>query len=513
MDRGVSKERVIIVGAGVGGLSAAAVLAARGVEVVVMEAAATPGGKMREIAIGPARIDAGPTVFTMRWVFDEIFAAAGASFADRVTLEPLELLARHAWSGEERLDLFADIERSADAIGAFAGAVEARGYRRFCDRARRVYGLLEQPFIRQPEPRMDKLMLAVGLKFGGLWDIAPYSTMWGALGEYFRDVRLRQLFGRYATYCGSSPFLAPATLMLVAHVEQAGVWSVAGGMHQIASALARLAGEQGADIYYDAPVAEILVSGDRAVGVRMAGGEQIEAHAVIANVDVAALAGGLLGDEAAGAIAPIASADRSLSAITWTLRAETKGFPLSRHNVFFSRDYAAEFNDIVLRARPPDEPTVYVCAQDRAGAADAHAEGPERLLCLINAPATGDSASFDAAEIARCQDRAWCQLERCGLELLAAGEPAVVTTPSDFHRMFPGTGGALYGQASHGWKASFERPGCRTRIPGLYLAGGSAHPGPGVPMAAQSGRMAADSLLSDRASDRRWRRGDTRGGT
>jgi 1-hydroxycarotenoid 3,4-desaturase len=499
----VGKERVVIVGAGVGGLSAAVLLAARGIEVIVLETAASPGGKMREVTVGGARIDAGPTVFTMRWVFDEIFAEAGASFSDRVGLVPLTLLARHAWGAEEKLDLFADIEHSVDAIGAFAGGAEARGYRRFCDRARRVYSLLEQPFIRQPEPRMDKLMFAVGLKFGGLWDIAPFSTMWSALGEYFRDDRLRQLFGRYATYCGSSPFLAPATLMLVAHVEQAGVWSVTGGMHQLAAALVRLAGEHGADVRYGEQVAEVLVDRERTCGVRLASGERIDARAVVANVDAAALAGGLLGEQAAASIAAIPASSRSLSAITWALVAKTNGFPLSRHNVFFSRNYAAEFDDILLRSRPPTEPTVYICAQDRPGTVDAQAEGPERLLCLINAPATAETNAFDTVEIARCQAQTLRQLERCGLNLQQLSEPAVVTTPSEFSRLFPGTGGALYGQASHGWRASFERPGCRTRIPGLYLAGGSVHPGPGVPMAALSGRMAAQSLLSDLASGRR----------
>jgi 1-hydroxycarotenoid 3,4-desaturase len=493
------RDRVIIVGAGVGGLAAACVLASRGIEVIVCEATNAIGGKMRQVAVGGAWIDAGPTVFTMRWVFEEIFARAGASFSDRVSLAPLEVLARHAWSAHERLDLFADIERSADAIGAFAGPAEARGYRSFCARARRIYELLEHPFIRQPEPRMGKVTLATALRFGGWRDLAPFTTMWHALGEYFRDQRLLQLFGRYATYCGSSPFLAPATLMLIAHVEQAGVWRVAGGMFATAAALGALAREQGVQIRHEARVAEIVVAGGRVHGVRLADGEQLAARAVIANVDASALAGGLLGEAARAALPRIAPASRSLSAITWAFLARAHGFALSHHNVFFSRDYAAEFAALLTQRTPPPEPTVYLCAQDRPGITGDDG-GAERLLCLINAPAVADTRSIKTEEIATCQEATWRQLERCGLDLQMASVPMKVTTPNDFHRMFPATGGALYGQASHGWRASFERPGRRTRIAGLYLAGGSTHPGPGVPMAALSGMMAADSLVLDLAS-------------
>jgi 1-hydroxycarotenoid 3,4-desaturase len=143
---------------------------------------------------------------------------------------------------DERLDLFADRERSADAIGALAGPDEARGFKRFCDRARRTFEVLDRPFIRSARPSVDRLVAGVGLRgLGDLWLANPFGTLWDSLGSFFRDPRLRQLFGRYATYCGSSPFRAPATLMLVAHVEQDGVWLVEGGMHRLARALADLA--------------------------------------------------------------------------------------------------------------------------------------------------------------------------------------------------------------------------------------------------------------------------------
>jgi len=491
----------VVVGAGIGGLVAALTLASRGLGVTVVERAASPGGKMREVLVGGAAIDAGPTVLTMAPLFEEIFAEAGATLADHVGLRPAEILARHAWREGEQLDLFADKERSAEAIGDFAGAAEARGYRVFCARAERMFRTLDKAFIRSARPSLPGLVAGAGLKgLPDLMALQPFATMWRALCDCFDDPRLRQLFGRYATYCGSSPFAAPATLMLVAHVEQSGVWLVEGGMHRLAAALASLCERLGVRFRYGAEATEIVIAGAGARGVTLAGGERLDADAVVVNADVAALAGGLFGPGAARAAPRPGPESRSLSAVTWSLLAEPRGFPLVRHNVFFSRDYRAEFDDIFGRATLPAEPTVYVCAQDRGDRTGLGPGGPERLLCLVNAPARGDTQPFDPQEIARCEERTFGLLERCGLRVHRSPGMGVATTPADFARLFPGTGGALYGRASHGWRASFQRPGSRSRVPGLYLAGGSTHPGPGVPMAALSGRAAAASLLADLAS-------------
>ncbi|WP_092041443.1 1-hydroxycarotenoid 3,4-desaturase CrtD [Methylobacterium pseudosasicola] len=507
----MAQDRVVVIGAGIGGLAAALRLAHAGLAVTVVERAARPGGKMARVRVGETFVETGPTVFTMRWIFEELFADCAARFAEHAKLSPASLIARHAWTRNERLDLFADPEASAAAIDAFAGPREAEGYRRFCARSAEIYRTLEGPFIREGRTSPAGLAQRVGLSgLGDLWRIQPFATLWSSLGTFFRDPRLLQLFGRYATYCGASPFTAPATLMLVAHVEQAGVWTVEGGLSALARAVADLAAERGATFRYGAHVDRILTEGGQVSGLMLADGETIPAQTIVCNADAAALGASLFGPEAAPMGERLAPAERSLSAVTLCANAVADGFPLSHHNVFFSGDYRAEFDTILRRRRLPDDPTIYICAQDRTEAGP-EPNGPERLLMLVNAPADGRERPLTPSEIETCATNLSRRLEACGLTLGMASPP-VVTDPAGFEKRFPGSAGALYGRAPQGWASTFKRAGARTALPGLYLAGGSIHPGPGVPMAAQSGRLAAAAILQDRDSTARSRRTAMRGG-
>jgi len=507
-----NREHIVVIGAGMAGLACAIDLARAGFRVTVVERGAAPGGKMREISVAGVQIDAGPTVFTMRWVFDALFEEAGAGLDSYITLRPLEVLARHAWSETEGLDLFADIERSADAIGAFAGLSEAKGYRAFSAEARRVFETLRRTYLADQQTGPVGLTQRVGFaNLPSVFALRPFDTFWTALGDYFQDPRLRQLFGRYATYCGSSPFQAPATLMLIAHVEQEGVWAVEGGMQRLAGALEALALSLGVRFRYGVEAERILLAKGRVCGVLLADEEHLAAETVVSSAAASAVAGGAFGADVARALKLRPSARRSLSAVTWALHAKTGGFPLLRHNVFFSDDYQAEFDDIFTRGRLPRAPTIYVCAEDRGGEAAAPLDA-ERLLVLVNAPANGDRAEFDERELSLCETQVFDHLKRCGLTVESSPQTRQATTPKGFNTLYPATGGALYGLATHGWAAAFQRPGAKTKIPGLYQAGGGAHPGAGVPMAALSGRLAAARLIKDRASTLRFPRAAIAGG-
>lgn len=489
-----------------GGLAAAVDLAHRGFRVSVFEKAASPGGKMREVHVGDAAIDAGPTVFTMNWVFEELFADAGARLEDHLDLVPASVLARHAWPDGGRLDLHANLDRSCAAIREFSGDHDARGYRDFCARSATVYSSLLDTFMRRSRPSQLELISALarrGLSEDGLWAMLrtpPWQSLWSALGTHFRDPRLRQLFGRYSTYVGSSPLAAPATLMLIAHVEQSGVWLVRGGMRRIADALQALGESAGATYRYGSAVEEIRVQDGHCVGVQLETGEFIPADAVVFNGDANALASGMLGSNAARGGATMSRDERALSAITWCLHAPTQGFDLEHHNVFFGDRYTEEFTNIFKDRRIKASPTVYLCAQDRGAAAPARGDVthlPERMLLLVNAPADGDTGGIDDVTVARLEHETFGLLEQCGLRIERRDGDCLITRPQDFDRLFPGTGGSLYGRANHGAFASFSRPGATTTIEGLYLAGGSAHPGPGVPMTTLSGRVAAQRIIKD----------------
>jgi 1-hydroxycarotenoid 3,4-desaturase len=507
------ETRVLVVGAGVAGLAAALRLAHQGLSVTVLERSSQSGGKLRAEVVDGQAIDTGPTVFTMRWVFDELLQSVGTSLESELALQRLPVLARHFWPDGSALDLFDDPAASEAAIEAFAGAAEAARFRAFCANTRALYDTLEGPFIRSQLAGVPRFMGRLGPSgLALLTRLGPLRTLWSSMERQFTDPRLRQLFARYATYTGSSPWHAPATLSLITQVEMDGVWAVQGGMPALTQCLERLCRKQGVQFRFNTECNAITVERGRARGVRLASGEKLQSEAVVFNGDASALRQGLLGTAARAAV-PGKAGKRSLSAVTWSVLAKTRGLVPDRHNLFFGQNYAHEFTDIFERSRLPQDPTVYVCAQDR-GLAAAPA-GRERLLCLVNAPAVGDSdsASLATDAIERCRETSFALMQRCGLEVEQDAQHTVCTTPRQFHQRFPGTGGALYGQATHGWLSIFARPGAASKVPGLYLAGGSAHPGPGVPMATMSGRLAAEAILASHASTRQFHPVATSGGT
>ena len=505
-----TRDPVLIVGAGMAGLAAANALAAAGVPVMLIEQDVGPGGKMAEVVIDGRAIDCGPTVLTLAGVFADITDALP-------DLAPANILARHFWSGGETLDLFADDARTRDAIAAFAGESNARGYRAFARAGAAIYDALADSFMAADKPATPlSLMLRGGLSgLAGFTKLDPYRSLWAMISEHFDDPRLRQLFGRYATYCGSSPFQAPATLALVAEVERRGVWLVEGGMRRLADALLAAAQDRGARARFGAGVKDVLVEDGRATGVRLHDGGVVRGSAVLLTADAAALADGRFGRAAARGRRRFAAQDRSFSAFTVAMLADPGDAPLVRHNIAFSDDGPAEFEQLAA-GHIPDDPTVYLCAQDRGGrdldAARCRA-GEEAMLIVVNAPADGDTHIYDATEIDRCMTAIARRLERSGIPLRLDRSRCSISTPSDFERRFPATGGALYGRASHGWMASFRRPGARTGVKGLYCAGGSVHPGAGVPMAALSGKAAVRAILRDRASTSIFPRAAMPGGT
>jgi 1-hydroxycarotenoid 3,4-desaturase len=499
-------ESAVVIGAGVGGLAAAARLARAGLSVTLLDRHPWPGGKMRALDSPAGPVDAGPTVLTMRWVFDELFADCGARLEDHVTLVPEPLLARHYWPDGARLDLFADPEASAAAVRDFGGPRAEADFRAFSATARRLHDAFDAPMMRAARPRPGRLALAALMR-PRLWPLLlPGRTLAGALARRFADPRLAQLFGRYATYVGGSPFLSPAVLGLIWHSEARGVWRVEGGMHRLATAMLSLAEGLGVAAELGTGAERIELRGGRAVAVHTSDGRRLMAGHIVFAGDPRALAEGLLGQGARRAVPRHATEPRSHSAYVWAFAATPEGRELAHHTVFFGAAPRSEF-DALAAGRPPEDPTLYVCAEDRG--AGRIPPRVERFEIIMNGPPLTLGA---AEEEAPCRTRVFPTLAARGLTFSPEPPGRALTTPAGFAALFPGSAGSLYGRSPHGLTAALSRPTARTPVAGLYLAGGGAHPGAGIPMATLSGRHAAEAIMQDRASTSPFRRTATPGG-
>lgn len=490
-------DSIAIIGAGMGGLAAGIRLAAAGRDVTIFEAHSWPGGKMRVMPSDAGPVDAGPTVLTLRDVLDDLFAAAGTAVEDHLTLTPLPVLARHFWADGTRLDLTHDPAENSAAIASAFGSRAAHEFDRFSAETRALFQAFDTPIMRSPGPRvLASARAALGARETLPW-LVPGRSLEKMLQARLSDPHLRQLFGRYATYVGGNPLLAPAVLGLVWQAEAAGVWAVQGGMARLAQALAALFERLGGTLRLNRPVARIVTTKGRASGLHLADGTRVTCGQIVFNGDPAALP--FLLDEPRKAPKQTQTHPRSLSARVWTFAAEVADRGLGRdalayHTLFFADDADAEFAPLA-HGRTPQDPTIYVCAQDRA--LGQPPQGLERFQFILNAPATQPGT---AEKEPPCQTHPFDRLARFGLHLTPRPGPDSLTTPAGFAALFPHSQGALYGLSPNGARATFQRPTARTKVTGLYLAGGGVHPGAGVPMALMSGGHAAQAALSDRIS-------------
>ncbi|MBT5001517.1 MAG: phytoene desaturase [Tateyamaria sp.] len=488
-------KRAIIIGAGIAGLACAVRLRAAGLQVTLLERHAEVGGKIRTIPSEAGLIDAGPTVLTMRPVFDDLFNCAGENLDDHVTLIRQDTLARHFWPDGSSLDLFADEALSTTAIAEFSGAKSARQFTKFCARTRSLFEAFDTPMMQAPTPKLSALTTHVFKRPHLITAMAPLSTLASLLKSSFDDKRLQQLFGRYATYVGGSPIHVPALLSLIWQAEASGVWVVKGGMHKLTKALQHILNANGTEIHTNSHVERIETNGNRAVAVHLSNGRRLSCDALVHSGDPRALATGALGPETKGVARQTVSAQRSFSARVLSFAANFNGPELAHHNVFFSHNAKSEFHDL-MAGQIPKNPSFYICALDRGQ--QVPSPDLERFEIITNAPATNQIT--DPEDIGPWLHQITQQMAEYGIHFNPAPTKTSVTTAQAFGQMFPASQGALYGQSPHGLTAALKRPTARTKIANLYLAGGGTHPGAGLPMATLSAQHAAAAIVSDQTS-------------
>lgn len=495
MDSAHAHDPIVIIGGGVGGLSAAIHLAAAGRRVILFEQNPTVGGKMSQWEDAGFRWDTGPSVITMRAVFEDLWRRAGYRLDDALTLLPVDPLTRYFYRDGTVLDMRQDAAAMDAAIGALAPD-DVQGYRDFLAYAAEIHRITAPVFIESGPPSLGTLRKANPLDF---LRIDPWLTLDQAIARRVRSPHLRQLLGRFATYVGASPYRAPATLAVIAHVELAGgVWYPQGGIYRIAEAMRDLAVSCGVAIHTSSPVASILVEDGAARGVQLADGTRHPAAAVISNVDVATTYHKLLPPLAhvTRRAKRLAQRETSCSGFVLMLGVEGVHDELAHHNIFFTEDYRREFDDIFGKGIPPADPTLYVAITSKTDTTHAP-PGCENWFVLVNAPPLSIRYNW-AQNAADYRAHVYKALAHAGYDLAGRVRSERMLTPVDLERMSGAWRGALYGISSNAALNAFRRPNNRCAdVRGLYFAGGATHPGGGVPMVTLSGRVAASMLLKD----------------
>ena len=486
-------QEIIIIGAGLGGLSAACRLAKSGFSVTVFEKNETIGGKVNSVETSGYKFDTGASLLTMRGVLEDLFVFCEKRIEDYLKIVPCEPICRYFWSDGATLDASTDLRKTESEIEKIAPG-DAVNFRKYLIDSRRKYEIAEKTFLARSLNDLPGLLRPKF--FRDLLAISSLKTLDKHNRQYFSSVKMRQIFNRFATYNGSSPFQTPATFALIPFVEFGlGAWYVKGGMYEIPKALERLARESGVKIFTESAVEKIVIENRKAVGVRVRD-ETYAADYIIANSDAIETYRNLINekDRLYFSNRKLEKREPSSSGFVLLLGAKRKYPQLAHHNIFFSDDYKAEFDQIFREKRPAANPTVYVCATSRTDETQAPA-GHENLFVLINAPFMTEKTVWEKEKKAY-RDLVIKRLENFDLhDLESSIDYEQIITPEDFQKKYAANRGSIYGVSSNGIFSAFMRVPNKARdIENLYFAGGATHPGGGIPLVLLSGKMAAEMI-------------------
>ena len=495
------KERVAVIGAGIGGMCTAARLARAGYEVTVFEASDRHGGKCRTEWIGNYAFDTGPSLLTLPAVYRDFFQRTGDVMGRVVELQAVSPSFDYRFADGSAVR-FANLSRkeTLSAIETSFGSSSAQEWDQIMLQAEAMWDVSREPFI-ESELRSVLSLLKRPTLLRDIRIIAP----WKSLRDLkLKDQRLRKILDRYATYSGSDPRVAPAVLASIAFVEEAfGAWHIKGGVGKLADAVYQRCLDRGVKFEFNVSVSQIDHDGASTTGITLADNRKIDSSIVVANADATAVYNKLI----TGKVKKIrkersnlAKADPSLAGFSLLLglRPSESETGLSHHNIFFPENYDAEFVDIFDRKQPVADPTIYLCAP-RDESMVKH-PGHEAWFVLVNAPRhdQGGADGFDWNDPDFNHKYAMQiidSLESRGISIRDRLEVLEIRTPADLERTVAAPGGAIYGTSSNGARSAFMRAKNRSPLKGLYCVGGSAHPGGGLPLVGLSAEIVAQAIV------------------
>lgn len=472
--------KIIIIGAGLGGLSSACLLATQGHDVTVIEKNAQPGGKINQLKTNGFRFDTGPSLLTMPHVLESFFERCNTSLNDYLDLKPVEPICRYFYQDGTRFDCFHDEDQTLQEISRIAPE-DTEAYKKFLNYSRQLYERTKDAFLFNPLYNFSDLST---ITLSDVFKIDALKTVSDRVDSAFDSPYLRQMFKRFPTYNGSSPYQAPATLNVIPHVElNLGGFYIDGGMYKLIEALWKLARNRGVKLIFNRQVQQITVRDGRVTGVQT-NIDRHEADLVLSNSDAHETYLNLITEAELPYIKKkrLQHIEPSCSGFVLLFGTKTQFNQLSHHNIFFSDDYRREFSAIFKRKIMPKDPTIYI-ANTSASNPDHALPGGSNLFVLVNAPYLSDQWQWEK-EAEEYEHFIIEELEQRGLNGL---RDAIVfrerITPVDFFEQYRSNRGSIYGTSSNSKIAAFMRPKNKARsIEGLYLAGGSTHPGGGIPL-------------------------------
>ena len=492
----MENKRVAVIGGGLGALSGAIRLARLGFSVQLFEKNPKIGGKVNEAVLDGYRFDTGASLLTMPFVIDELFDFAGFKRADYLDFVSIDPICRYFFSDGSVMDASADKAKMKAAIQQLSPD-DVEAYERFLKYAERIHTLTSEIFMFTPIHAFKKLMKPRHFQtLFKLHQIDPFRTVHQSVSRFFSDPRLIQLFDRYATYNGSDPFQAPATLNIIPYIEYGlGGYYIKGGIYRLVDALMTIACALGVQVHTSAKVEKICHARKRVSGVRV-NGKKVEADYVLCGAD-AVVAYNELIDGHQKRRERLNRLEPSVSGMLFLWGVRAKHPKLAHHNIIFSSDYDAEFTQIFKHQQVPDEPTIYIAITSKADAEHAPADG-ENWFVLLNMPYLSLGQVW-GKEKDRMRSVVLNKLKQLGFDIADRIEVEQVYTPEDFSQLYASNQGSIYGISSNSKTTAFRRIPNRSRtLQGLYFAGGSVHPGGGIPLVILSGKMAATLIAEDR---------------